>query len=236
MGACLKTNTSLQRLDLDHNRIGPKSLAAIAAGLQSNRALVALSLESNPLTGEVPPPPPGAPPAELADIADLTGVAALAEALKGNATLASLNLFQTGLTRRGGGLLREGVEGSGGLVALQVSPHDGVADEDLAAMVAHLRANGARGAEAAAAGKRERAAARRVAAEAAAAKAAAAVAAGEAEWVAAEVAAREAARAAAEFEAYRRDRMAELERETAEKVRQARLKEEAEAKAKKAKK
>lgn len=55
LGRMLATNTTLRRLDLDNNHLGPKSLSAIADGLARNprSALISLSLERNPLTGEV---------------------------------------------------------------------------------------------------------------------------------------------------------------------------------------
>jgi hypothetical protein len=52
VGALIRVNKGLRRIDLDNNNFGPKSLAAIALGLQSNATLVALSLEHNRLTGE----------------------------------------------------------------------------------------------------------------------------------------------------------------------------------------
>lgn len=54
LGRMLATNTTLRRLDLDNNSLGPKSLSAIADGLARNprSALISLSLERNPLTGE----------------------------------------------------------------------------------------------------------------------------------------------------------------------------------------
>jgi hypothetical protein len=52
LGRALGSNGTLQKLELDYNKLGPKSLAAIAEGMRSNPscALRCLSLERNPLT------------------------------------------------------------------------------------------------------------------------------------------------------------------------------------------
>ena len=52
VGALIRVNKGLRRIDLDYNAFGPKTLAAIALGLQANSTLQSLSLEHNRLTGE----------------------------------------------------------------------------------------------------------------------------------------------------------------------------------------
>jgi hypothetical protein len=224
VGNCLKLNRTLHRVDLDHNRLGPKSLAAIAAGLQSNASLVSLSLEHNPLAGDDPTLP------------DHAGFAALSEALKTNRSLLSLNLFQVSLGGPGGKLLREGVEGNPALRTLQLSGLDGAESADLSAITDRLRANCAAHTAGQAAAKTQRAADRRLAAEKEAADEAKAAEEAEVAWVEAERVGRQAARDAADFEAYRKDRLAGMQREVDERARKVRLAAEAEEKAKKAKK
>ncbi len=225
IGACLKINKSLQRLDLDYNKLGPKSLAAIAVGLQANSSLASLSLEHNPITGEDP-----------AANSDLSGVAALSEAIKTNASLFTLNLYQIGLTQAGGHLLADGVVSSRSLRCVLLSPHDGVDPADHQRMTARLMANAEARDAAIAASKAERAAARLAEVQAGANKEAVEKEAAEKMWVEGEAASRKAARDQADFETYRRERMAEMDREVAEKARKIRLAEEAAAKEKKAKK
>lgn len=233
VGTCLKTNKGLQRLDLDHNQIGPKALAAIAVGLQSNDTLVSLSLEHNPLTGELPA---GGSGTDDSSLVDLSGVAALSEALKTNTSVKSLNLFQVGLTQNGGTLVMQAVEGNAHLESVQLSGNDGCDVFDLRRITDKLRANVAAHAAARAAGKQDRAVARKAEAEAEDEAEAKASADAEVAWVERERKEREDRRAALAFEEFRKDRLAQLQRETDEKARQARLKAEAEEKAKKAKK
>ena len=261
LGNLLKANKSLRRLDLDFNALGPKSLAAIAVGLAGNSTLRALSLEHNRLTGEAQysaaalaaaanaaadTDSMSSSPSSASSAAssapnydpDLAGVAALAGVLRAgqNTTLASLNLFQTGLTAAGGHMLSNAVQHSPSLTSVLLSVADGLDPHDVAAISAKCAANAAARVQEAAAGKAARAEARRQAVAAEAAAKASAASEAEERWIAAERGARERVRADAEFEAYRKARLAVLERENQEKVRKERLKAEAEEKAKKAKK
>ena len=68
----LKTNTTLQTLNLEHNNFGPEGFLALAEALKINTTLQSLNLQSSKLGGE--------------------GALALAEALKTNTTLQTLNL------------------------------------------------------------------------------------------------------------------------------------------------
>ena len=68
----LKTNTTLQTLNLKHNNFGPEGFVALAEALKINTTLQSLNLQSSKLEGE--------------------GALALAEALKTNTTLQTLNL------------------------------------------------------------------------------------------------------------------------------------------------
>lgn len=101
----------------------------MSGGLARNSHLRALSLERNPLTGE--------------SRDDMTGVAALAAALQTNTALRCLNLFHCGLGVEGGRILADALErgGGSGIVALQLSPADGIATADLARITLAVRAN-----------------------------------------------------------------------------------------------
>lgn len=50
IGNLLRENSTIQKICLDHNSLGPLSCLAIAAGLRNNCSLIALSLEHNTLT------------------------------------------------------------------------------------------------------------------------------------------------------------------------------------------
>jgi hypothetical protein len=201
LGSLLRGNSFLLRLDLDYNRLGPKTLSALAAGLRTNRTLRSVSLEQNALTGD--------------DGSDVSGVAALAAALSVNDTLESLNLFQIGLGAEGGRLLAEGMAANTSVVALQLSPVDGARPADLGSITESLRRNVAEAEARRSAAKVARAEERRAAAERQRADDAAAAAAAEEAGVAGQAASRAAARDAAEKTALR-EAAAALARRAAE--------------------
>ena len=236
IGTCIKMNKHIQRIELDFNNLGPKSLTAIAVGLQNNTTLKSLSIEHNPLTGIDP----------VQNI-DLSGYVALSEALKKNNTLLTLNLFQTGISHAGGKLLCEGVVGGENeyhiplhtechLHTLQCSNYDGIHVFDMDKLTNKIRDTGHKHYESIRHSKIERAKHRLMDEEKIAKQYEEEKAKLEAEWIEKEKASRKAARDAADFDAYRAERMAMLEREVAEKQRKQKLAEEAAAKEKKAKK
>jgi hypothetical protein len=90
----LKHNQALKKLELDNNQLGPKSAAAFGEALATNESVVYLSLDSN----------------EIVSDSDQSGILALADALKQNRTLTSLNLWRTGLTIESGSILASAIE------------------------------------------------------------------------------------------------------------------------------
>lgn len=90
----LKRNSSLRKIELDNNKLGPKSCQAFGESLMTNTSLIYLSLDSNPIVTS----------------SETAGLKALAEAIKVNTTLTSLNLWRTGITVECGHMLANGVE------------------------------------------------------------------------------------------------------------------------------
>ena len=88
LGACLRVNTALQKLDLSENRIEAKGLAALSRGLKDNVGLTELNAKNNTVVS-------------ISKCAwgtfDATGITGLAEALKFNSTLTMINLAQNQL-------------------------------------------------------------------------------------------------------------------------------------------
>ena len=88
LGACLRVNTALQKLDLSENRIEAKGLAALSRGLKDNVGLTELNAKNNTVVS-------------ISKCAwgtfDATGITELAEALKFNSTLTMINLAQNQL-------------------------------------------------------------------------------------------------------------------------------------------
>jgi len=124
LGDMLAANRGLQSLALDFNALTGAAAGEIARGLASNATLKSLSLEGNPL-GE----------------GGAAGVAALAGAVAGHAALAALNVFDTRLGAEGGRALARAVAANANLLSVQISPQDGVEDEDLAAAAAAVARN-----------------------------------------------------------------------------------------------
>ena len=76
----LKRNSSIVKIELDNNYLGPKTCQAFGESLRLNSTLVYLSLDSNPLTNKG---------------AQISGFMHLAESLRYNKSLKSLNLWRT---------------------------------------------------------------------------------------------------------------------------------------------
>lgn len=72
---------------------------------------------------------------------DCSGLTTLAESLRVNATLTSLNLFNTGIGVKGGEAIARCLPSNNTLVVLQLSPFDGVPLAQLAAIAACLQNN-----------------------------------------------------------------------------------------------
>jgi hypothetical protein len=250
----LGSNCGIQRLDLDHNQLGPATLTAIADGLASNAssALVSLSLERNPLTGD----PPGRDYSGLrAFCVRVLAAGAEDDEEEGDededgegrdgfgradgrkskrCRLLNLNLFQTGLRREGGKLLVHALRSNTTLTHLQLAPTDDLDGADLSCITDVLRDNARAAAESSAAAKASRTAARRAAEASRKVAEAEAAAAAEVAWIEAQKAARAAARQRAEEEEALREGRARMEREAEEAERRAKWRAEAEADAKKA--
>lgn len=222
LGRVLATNTSLQRLDLDYNLLGPKSLAAIGEGLAANRAsaLSSLSLERNPLTGD-----------SGKDVSGLRSFCALVidsslspESASSESRLRSLNLYSTGLRSEGGSILARALSRNSTLTHLQVSPSDEIDTSDLAAITEALRKNADAADSLRAAEKAARAAARAADDSTRRVSAAAAAEFAEEGWVQAQRDARVAAWKRAEEETAKSELKAHLERLADEAERRARWK------------
>lgn len=93
----LKRNNTLKKLELDNNMLGPKSFAAFGESLIVNTTLVYLSLDSNPVCTE----------------GDISGIKSVADALRMNTTLISLNLWRTGMNSLAGTILANGFDENG---------------------------------------------------------------------------------------------------------------------------
>lgn len=194
LGDMLAANKGLLSLALDYNALTGAAAAELARGLAANSTLRALSLEGNALGGG-------------------GGVVALAEAVAGHAALQSLNMFETQVGAEGGRALARAAAANTNLLAVQVSPFDGVEDADLAALEEAVARNRA-AAEAARAAALARAGADLVAAAAAAASAVVREAAGSVEeWSAADMERRTKVRQETEFGRVKREALERHRRE-----------------------
>jgi hypothetical protein len=250
IGALIRVNKGLKKLDLDQNLFGPKTLAAISLGLQSNNTLQTLSIEHNRLTGEAQysqaavaaaadEAEPGATKNPIKDeyLPDLTGIAALTTTLKEiNRSLSTLNLFQTGVTETGGHLIADALVENTSLKSVLLSSNDGINAVDFVLISSALDRNISEINRHQIDGKAERAQARRDQVRKEMEETAKSANEAEERWIQNEKDQRKRVRDDAEFEAYRKARLAALERENQEKLRKERLKAEAEEAAKKAKK
>lgn len=96
----LKKNNSLKKIELDNNLLGPHSCMAFGNSLKVNTSLIFLSLDSNPITAG----------------GDLNGIKTLAEALRVNKYLTTLNLWRTGITSAAGTTLASCIEDNDSLL------------------------------------------------------------------------------------------------------------------------
>ena len=146
VGRMLKRNASLSKLELNENRLGPRTCRAFGDSLQTNGTLKALSLESNPLTNES---------------TDQAGVVALARALASNQTLTRLNLWRCDVGGPAGSELAKALRQNSTLVDLDVG-HNGILQTDQRKIADTIDANKA---ETKARARRERAYAEQLAKE-----------------------------------------------------------------------
>jgi len=98
----LKKNNTIVKLELDNNLLGPETCRAFGESLRVNKSLVLLSLDSNPLTTTAGSNASVKP--------NLNGFLGLADALKYNKTLRTLNLWRTHITATGGNALANALE------------------------------------------------------------------------------------------------------------------------------
>jgi len=92
----LKRNFTLKKLELDNNLFGVRTCVALGESLKINTSLVYLSLDSNPLVDD--------------EVSDVSGIKAMADSLRTNTTLTSLNLWRTRIPQEGGVCLANGIE------------------------------------------------------------------------------------------------------------------------------
>jgi Ran GTPase-activating protein (RanGAP) involved in mRNA processing and transport len=103
----LKKNRTIKKLELDNNLLGPSSTLAFGNSLKVNTTLKYLSLDSNPISG-------------TSATRDNSGTKALAEALRVNKTLTSLNLWRTGISAVAGNALASAIEHNDSLLFCDV--------------------------------------------------------------------------------------------------------------------
>ena len=84
----LKRNFTLKKLELCNNQFGSRTCAAFGESLRVNNSLVYLSLDSNPLVDR--------------ETQDTSGLKVMADSLRSNSTLTSLNLWRTQIPAAGG--------------------------------------------------------------------------------------------------------------------------------------
>ena len=122
----LTRNKTLRKIELDNNNLGPKSLLAFGESLKTNSSLVYLSLDSNPIFSA------------LND--DVKGVRALADALKSNKTLTSLNLWRTGVKAFDGELLASALDSNKTILFLDIG-HNNVQMKEMKKIADKLDSN-----------------------------------------------------------------------------------------------
>lgn len=120
----LKHNSTLKKIELDNNKLGSKTCQAFGESLITNTSLKYLSLDSN----------------QIVTYQDLNGVKALAEAIRSNNTLTSLNLWRCGINMAGGGILAGGIEDNDTLLFCDIG-HNNIEMADVKRVVEKLDAN-----------------------------------------------------------------------------------------------
>lgn len=119
----LKRNFTLKKLELDDNNFGSRTCAAFGESLRINTSLTYLSMDSNPLVVGEDGVPAGAKNnmnMEEVEVYDVSGIKALAESLKVNKTLTSLNLFRCNIPANGGEHIANALEGNRTILFLEV--------------------------------------------------------------------------------------------------------------------
>lgn len=120
----LKHNNTLKKIELDNNKLGSKACQAFGESLLVNTSLKYLSLDSNP----------------IASYQDMNGLKALAEALRTNNTITSINLWRCGINVGGGSILAGGVEDNHTLLFCDIG-HNNIEIGDVKRIVEKLDAN-----------------------------------------------------------------------------------------------
>lgn len=194
LARALRSNRTLRRLELDHNKFGPVTAAAFADLLESSASegvarLTYLSLEGNQLCGGW----------DGSAGHDPSSMHALALAVAKHPTIVAVNFCSTGKwdAATGGAVASALAAGNRHMQTFLVSPLEGLPAEAVDRIGAIVTRNTREAASTAAAAKLERAKARMAAAAAAAAAEAEAKVTAEATWVAQQMAIRADARAEA---------------------------------------
>jgi hypothetical protein len=120
----LKKNMALKKIELDNNELGPVSCSAFGNSLRTNDTLTYLSLDSNPISSN----------------GDNSGVKALAEALRVNKTLTSLNLWRTGINKDAGHMLANAIQDNNTLLFFDIG-HNSIDMCDVKRIADKLDAN-----------------------------------------------------------------------------------------------
>jgi hypothetical protein len=120
----LKHNNTLRKIELDNNKIGSKACHAFGESLLTNTSLKYLSLDSN----------------QIATYQDMNGLKALADALRTNNTLTSLNLWRCGINMGGGSILAGGIEDNNTILFCDIG-HNNIEIGDIKRIVEKLDSN-----------------------------------------------------------------------------------------------
>ena len=120
----LKHNQTIKKIELDNNKLGSKACQAFGESLLTNTSLTYLSLDSN----------------QIATYQDMNGLKALADAVRINTTLTSLNLWRCGINVGGGNILAGGIEDNDTLLFCDIG-HNNIETADVKRIVDKLDAN-----------------------------------------------------------------------------------------------
>jgi len=115
----LKRNNCVVKLELDNNLLGTKTCQAFGEALRINTSLTYLSLDSNPLTDRW---------------THINGFNHLADALRVNSTLRSLNLWRTNIGPHAGSTLAQAMQANNTLLFVDVG-YCGIDTEDIKLIV-----------------------------------------------------------------------------------------------------
>jgi hypothetical protein len=120
----LKRNSTIRKIELDNNKLGPKSCFAFGESLLTNTSLRYLSLDSN----------------QIMTYQDLSGLKSLADGIRANTSLTSLNLWRSGISPAGGGVLAGGIEDNDTLLFCDIG-HNNIDIVDVKRIVEKLDIN-----------------------------------------------------------------------------------------------